>query len=467
MSIINQKYLKIIKKSIKSAFRDALSLKSVDDYLDFIQGIDDLLLRIATQSIASAFEAIDRRFKDSKRRKQLYYTKGRYRRTIMTLFGEVSFEREYYVPKGSDTGGFFYVDRLFSLPKHDYYDPMIKAYIIEYSASQSYGQTGEIVGDKIGERFKSLADKRFSSISRQTVYNVVKQAEMDTHTQAHKDDVKTLYVQLDEKWVHTQNNDHRMKEIKAAVIYTDIEETYKGRKRLVGRHVLTSDKSASDLRRKLLDYINHTYDVDKLRHIILSGDGANWINMSAIDLTIQSSIKTIVVLDRFHMYQAINHISKDPSIKHRLREYLKSPKTKLFRELCHILIRNQPHRESIIAQKRDYLLSNWRFIKHQSHPLFKGCSMEGHISHVLASLFTSRPKAHGLPMITKRLKIRQHHVNRLDLKEIYLSNHVRPVFKMDHVEPYRTYPRNLFDVIGHKMTGRYNMFKSIAHPRVA
>jgi hypothetical protein len=442
-------------------------LESMDHYLDFIQSIDHFLLQVAKQAIASAFESIDRSFKNSKRRKELYYTKGKYRRTLMTLFGDVSFEREYYVPKGSDTGGFFYVDRLFSLSKWDYYDPMIKAYIIESSASHSYIQTGEIVGDKIGKRFTSLAEKRFATIPRQTVYNVVKRAEMDVHIETVKDDVETLYVQLDEKWVHTQHNDHRMKEIKAAVVHTDIGETYPGRNHLVDRHVITSDKSASDLRKKLLDYIHRTYDVDKLKHIILSGDGAKWINMSALDLRMQSGVRTIVVLDRFHMHQAINHISRDNAIRHRLREYLKLPKKKLFRELCHILIRNHPDREAVIAQKRDYLLSNWRFIKHQSHPLFKGCSMEGHISHVLASLFTSRPKAHALPMITKRLKIRQHHVNRLDLKAIYLANHVRPVSGTDPIEPYRFHPRNLFDVIGHKMTGRYIMFKSIAHPRVS
>lgn len=33
-----------------------------------------------------------------------------------------------------------------------------------------------------------------------------------------KNDVDTLYVQFDEKWVHTQKNNHQMKEIKAAVI---------------------------------------------------------------------------------------------------------------------------------------------------------------------------------------------------------------------------------------------------------
>ena len=34
-----------------------------------------------------------------------------------------------------------------------------------------------------------------------------------------------------------------------------------------------------------------------------------------------------------------------------------------------------PGREDIIAKNRDYIVSNWGFIKNQEHPLFKGCSM--------------------------------------------------------------------------------------------
>lgn len=464
MSIINQMYEKIIKNSIENALKAELSLKSIHNYLDFINYLDGFLLEIVKKSIRDTFESIDREYKDSERRKQLYYTKGKYPRTIMTLFGEVSFEREYYVSKDTNMGGFFYVDNLFSLPKRDYYDPMIKAYIIEYSAKYSYIQTGELVGDKIGSRFKTVVESNLSKISRQTVYNVIKDSDMDVFREETKENVETIYIQLDEKWVYTQNNNHQMKEIKAAVVYTDIEEEYSGRNKLVNRHIITSDKSATDIRDKLLDYIIQTYNVDSLKNIILSGDGANWIQMSTILFAFDQTTKATFVLDRFHMHQAINHISKDPDIKYYLREYLKLPRTKSFRQLCDAVMIENPDRKDVISKNRDYLLSNWKFIKHQNNPLFKGCSMEGHISHVLAALFTSRPKAHSLSMITKRLRIRELLVNHRDIKSVYLSNHVSPVPDVDYVELNHIYPTELFDVIGHKVTPTYKMFKGIAHP---
>ncbi|MCF7925622.1 MAG: UPF0236 family protein [Candidatus Izimaplasma sp.] len=465
MSIINQKYTKIIKNSLKNALNSQISFKQINNLIDFVDELDGFLLKIAKKTIKNTFESIDQTYKQSKHRKEHYYTKGKYTRTIMTLFGEIRFEREYYVSKESNADGFFYVDNLFSLPKRDYYDPMIKAYIIECSAEYSYDQTGDIVGKKIGKKFKSLIDSRLSKISRQTVYNIIKKADMDVLLEDVKENVETLYIQLDEKWVHTQGNNHHNKEIKAAVIYTDIEEEYKGRKRLVNRQVITSDQSANHLKQLVLDYITSTYNTDYLKNIVISGDGASWIKNTA-EYVINKHIKVLFVLDRFHMHQAINHISKEPTIKHYLKDYLKCFQTKHFRQLCNALIAENPHRKDVIARNRDYIISNWRFIKHQNDPLFKGCSMEGHISHVLAAVFTARPKAHSLKMITKRLKIRELHVNHHDLKSVYLTNHVNPTPMNDYIDLFNDQPKTIQDIIGYKVTGTYKWYKQITHSTI-
>jgi len=466
MSIINQMYSKIIKKSIEHSLKAEIQLSSINNYLDFINYLDGFLLKIVRKTIISAFESIDFKFKHSIRRKELYYTKGLYPRTIMTLFGEITFEREYYVPKDRNTDGFFYVDQLFSLPKRDYYDPMIKAYIIELSGKYSYIQSGEIIGDKIGSRFKNLAEIKLSKISRQTVYNVIRYSDLDYLSLEDKEDIETLYIQFDEKWVYTQNNNNQMKEIKAAVIYTDIKKEYNGRNKLIDRHVVTSDVSAFDIRKKVLDYINNTYNVDKIKNVITSGDGASWIKHSIDQFNFTPETSVMFVLDRFHMHQAINHISKDDEIKYYLRHYIKSGMRKSFTETCNALITENPHREETIIKNRDYIVSNWFVIKNQSNPLFKGCSMEGHISHVLAALFTSRPKAHSLHMITKRLKIRELLTNYQDVKSIYLSNHINPIPSKDYIEMNHRYPTTVLDVIGHKITSKYKMFQNIRNSTI-
>jgi len=466
MSIINYQYGKIIKNCIKKSFNQNIEFSKMNNYLDFLNYLDGFLLEIVKKSIIDSFESIDIKFKDSTRRKELYYTKGLYPRTIMTLFGEITFYREYYVPKGYCTDGFYYVDKLFNLPKRDYYDPMIKALIIEKSSQFSYIQSGSIVGDMIGNKFKSLVESSYAKISRQTVYNVIRHADMDFLYDDTKSDVETLYIQFDEKWVYTQKNNHQMKEIKAAVIYTGIKEEYKGRNKLVDRHVITSDVSAFDIRKKILDYINQTYNVDKITTVVTSGDGASWIKGSIDRFKFTKDTKTMFVLDRFHMHQAINHISKDNDIKYYLRHYIESGMRKSFKDTCNALITDSPHREEIISKNRDYIINNWFVIKNQSHPLFLGCSMEGHISHVLAALFTSRPKAHSLHILSKRLSIREAYVNKLDTKQIYISNHLDPIPEINYVESNIRYPKTILDVVGHKVNSKYKLFESLRNSTI-
>ena len=466
MSIINHLYKKIINKSIKDTLAKEVDLINVDNYVDFINTLDNFVSNLVRNTIKKSFESIDQEYKHSKRRKELYYTKGLYPRTIMTLFGEITFEREYYVPKDSNEDGFFYVDKVFNLPKRDYYDPMIKALIIERSAEYSYTQSGKLVGDMVGKRFKSLSESLLSRISRQTVYNVIKSADMDYIIVEDNEDVETLYIQLDEKWVFTQGNDHKKKEIKAAVIYTDIKKEYNDRNQLVNRHVIATDKGADALRNMMLDYINNTYDVNKLRAVVSSGDGASWIKSSVSHFKFHPLVETIHVLDRFHMNQAINHITKDDDIKFYLRDYIKYDNKKSFKELCNALLKEFPERNTVITDNLNYIISNWPKIQNQSHPLFKGCSMEGHISHCLAALFTSRPKAHSLHMISKRLRIRELLVNNEDIKDIYLSNHVNPTPEIDYVELNHDYPNSIQDTIGYKVTEKYKWYKQVTNSTI-
>lgn len=466
MNIINHFYGNIIKNSIKNAFNHEIDLKDVGNYIDLINCLDDFLSNMIRKSISSSFELIDLEYKNSLRRKESYYTKGLYPRTIMTLFGEITFYREYYVPKDRNTDGFFYLDELFHLPKRDYYDPMIKALIVEKSAEYSYIQSGKLVGDMIGTKFKSLYDSRLSQISRQTVRNIILNADMDYVYEEPKESIETLYIQLDEKWVFTQGNDHKKKEIKAAVIYTDIEEEYNDRNRLVNRHVITTDKGAPTLRNMMLDYINNTYDVNKIRTIVSSGDGASWINSSVSHFKFHPLVETIHVLDRFHMNQAVNHITRDADIKYYLRDYIKNDDKNSFINLCQVLLDEFPERNTVISDNSKYIISNWSKIQNQSNPLFKGCSMEGHISHCLAALFTSRPKAHSLSMITQRLKIRELYTNKRDLKVIYLSNQVIPIPEIDYVELTTTRHKSIQDTIGNKVTSKYLWYKSITHSSI-
>ena len=50
------------------------------------------------------------------------------------------------------------------------------------------------------------------------------------------------------------------------------------------------------------------------------------------------------------------------------------------------------------------------------------CSMESHISHIFADLFTSRPKAYSKNGIRQLLKLRLLKVNKFNIKQKYLDS---------------------------------------------
>ena len=415
--------LKFVMPEIEEILKESvMSLLFSEDYYDLTTRLDSALKETAKRFLPIVIEGMDKQFKTSKRRKSLYYTKGKRPRTLMTPFGEVRFKREYYVPKsGTNDEGFFYVDRKLKLPRRDYYDPLIKAKLIEKSSETSYKKAGELVGETIGVWFKSRGERKFAAISRQTVRNVILNTEIEAPEDNRVLSVDTLHIQMDEKHVHTQREDGQSQEIKGAVLHTGPVAIHPKRNALENRTVFTTTGTTFGLKTKLMDYISSHLDEHTLKNIVVSGDGAAWIKLAARDLAFTGDIETSFTLDRFHLSQAINHISKDPRTKKVLRHQIKENIKHSFIDTTDYLMSATPERRDTIEAKRDYILNQWHAIQNQSLPRFKGCSMEGHISHVYAALFTSRPKGYTRRMIEKLAQLRTLSINGVDIAKTYLE----------------------------------------------
>ena len=70
-------------------------------------------------------------------------------RTIITIVGEITFSRTYYISKYSEDK-FFYVDNCFDLPKYDHYDPIVKAIAIYNAVNTSQAQAARDLSATIG-----------------------------------------------------------------------------------------------------------------------------------------------------------------------------------------------------------------------------------------------------------------------------------------------------------------------------
>ena len=70
----------------------------------------------------------------------------------------------------------------------------------------------------------------------------------------------------------------------------------------------------------------------------------------------------------------------------------------------------------------NYILNNWNERQLYQNNSYMKCSMESHISHVLADIFTSRPKAYSKKGLRQLLKLRILKINKIDIKELYFQN---------------------------------------------
>ncbi len=423
MEIISNNYENVLKNLIFTQFFDNLKKETdknitrnnVFNYIDMLSNLENSLSDIACNSLTAILEAIDTSYRLCIERKSKYHIRAYEHRTILTIFGEITFKRTFYSHKDK-TGCYCYLDDYLGLAKHDYFDPYIKAKIVELSAIHSMNKVRKIMNDMVGSRI--TVDKKESLFSRQIIHNIVNQGKISTTIVEEKNTPKTLYVMADEKWVSTQNNDKKDVMVKSIVVFDDIIKKKK-------RTTLTNKKIFSDFDahpiHECLDYISLTYDVDKIKNVFLMGDGAAWIKGLKDEFYFSKNTNVIYALDKYHFKQALHHLFLSPEIEKEAEELIIKGTRKNFKTLVDTFLVDNRSRKNTVIDKRDYILNNWKPIKN----LYKynlSCPMELQISHNLADLLTSRPKGYSLGTLKNILNIRMLYKNNENIKYLYLNN---------------------------------------------
>lgn len=442
MNIIPNNYEKILKEMIFNQFSSNLkkelyktdNTNKVFNYINLLSNLDNSLCNIAKESLITIFESIDKSFRNSSERKHKYHIKAHLPRTILTVFGEITFTRTFYTDK-HNKGSYCYLDRFLGLKKHDYFDPYIKATIVEYSANNSIPTVVNMINDLIGNRIK-LEDK-VKYLNRQTIRNIILDSKLSNPKQKQLDTPDTLYVIADEKWIHTQNNNNEDVMVKSIVVFDGIKD--KPRRTLKNKRIFAGFKGNQFLD-DTLDYLYYSYDLDKVKNIFVMGDGAKWIRNLTNHFQINNNTNVIFALDKYHFKQAIHHICLDKTLENILVSYVLNNDKNNFKLFCDELIKSYPHRADTINQKKEYILNNWKNILN----LYKynlSCPMESQISHNLAYLLSSRPKGYSLRMLDKILKIRLLFKNNENIKQLYLNN-----FNKNEIVDYKKEELN-FDIL--------------------
>lgn len=378
--IENKEFLeKSLEESIKS---NEISM--------FSRNLRKIFDEAGRKTLVGILEKIDTILFENPRRKLEYETKDLRKRTLITEYGNIEYTRRYY--RNKQTKEYIYLtDEKMGIEKNERIAKDVESKIIEFAHDISYRKTGrKVVGNEI--------------ISPTTVMHKVRKEELKIEVQEEKKQVKRLYIEADEDHVSERGNKIGMPKL----IYVH-EGNYKNRNRnkLKNIHYIGClGKNSEDLWLEVADYIDKKYDIKAIEKVYISGDGAGWIKEGLNWIE-----KSEFVLDRFHLLKYINQATVEfPQYRNKLwyniNIYDPISVENIFKEI--IEKTGDEKRKEKVRESYKYIKNQWKGIEiyETDRKYLKGCSAEGHISHVYADRMSSRPRTWSDDGIDKMSRLR-------------------------------------------------------------
>ncbi len=364
--IENKEFLeKSLEKSIKN---NEISIFSKD-----LRKVFD---EAGRKTLVGILETIDNILFEDSRRKFEYETKDLRKRTLMTDYGNIEYTRRYY--RNRQTKEYVYLaDEKMGIEKNERITKDVHSKIIEFAHDLSYSKTGkQVVGNEI--------------ISPTTVMHKVRQEELKVETPEEKRQIKRLYIEADEDHVSERGNKIGMPKL----IYVHEGNYTKGRRNILKNvhYIGCLGKNSEELWLEVAEYIDKKYDVKSIEKVYICGDGAAWIKEGLNWIE-----KSEFVLDRFHLLKYINQATVEfPQYRSKLwyniNIYDPVSVENIFKEIIN-KTEDERRKEKIIDSYK-YIMKQWKGIEiyETDAKYLKGCSAEGHISHVYADRMSSRPR---------------------------------------------------------------------------
>lgn len=406
-----------------------LSHMSSLDYALLIQNASSWACSFLKKAFVAAIEKADARFRYSPDRILRYYVKQTRPRTIITVFGEITFLRTEYQCR--DTGeSFCYIDRKLSLRPRQRYDCCVEARAKElYADHNSMIKTGRILGEQIYAPFSLDPNRRFHHIPRQTIYNLLhRTGKIHIPPTPMPRTPETLYIMADEKWIPlqgecTDGKSHVKEMVKVAVCFEGRERilrkdgTPTDRYRLKNKYIFSSCScEKNSFWERFHDQLSYRYDLSKVKKIYILGDGGSWIRSGIQQMTMPgTTVKG--ALDRFHASQAIHRMTSDKDFQEILTQYLFALNREEFECAAEIAksYATTENDKKRFEENLAYLRNHWTEFSVMVKEVRIGCAMEQAISHIIASHFTSVPKAYSRKNLPLYLNTRIHSQNNEDI----------------------------------------------------
>lgn len=328
------------------------------------------------KTIVGILETVDKILFENQRRKLEYETKDLRKRTIITEYGNIEYTRRYY--RNKQTKEYVYLaDEKLGIEKNERITKDVESKIIEFAHDMSYSKAGKkVVNEEI--------------ISPTTVMKKLRKEELKVEVSEEKKQIKRLYIEADEDHVSERGNKIGMPKL----IYVHEGNYTKGNRNILKNvhYIGGLGKNSEELWLEVAEYIDKKYDVKNIERVYIGGDGASWIKEGLNWIE-----KSKFVLDKFHLLKYVNQATVDfpqyrSKIWYNINIYDPVSLENILKEII---------KKTTDEKRREKIKDSWKYIKNQWEGIeiyetegkyLKGCSAEGHISHVYADRMSSRPR---------------------------------------------------------------------------
>ena len=419
---IIQQLLAELQEVFAESFEEIIKAKN---YAEFNKSYASKTMPILLKALGKFYEHLDDYLRESEwRTKNGYIVKDKVKKSILTSLGYIEYTKTIY--KDRDGYTVCLLDDYVGLkPKERMMDDA-RERILEDVIDNSYRKAGIVA---------SILD----GVHKQTVKNLIMETEIPKIINTSKDKkvVDVLYIEADEdhvalqdrfkkkEYITDKNGKKRKKKntIIDKLVYCfegkELEAPKSKRKRLINPQyfagVYKGTNENGKLWEEVYEYISSRYDLEKIKTIYISGDGASWIREG-----LNYFNQAIFVMDEYHILKyaikATNILqdSQEEGI-HEIFEALRNnDKTEL--ENAFGMIYNVCKTEKEIGTTNEcykYFMDQFESIclRFQKNEEILGCSAEGHVSHILSNRLSSRPMGWSIKGCNNISKLIAYHYN--------------------------------------------------------
>lgn len=204
-NLLTNEIIDNFKKNIVNLFNNTFT--NSYSYTSCILNFQEFMNNQIIDMLKNIINTLDEQFKYSAERKKIYnINKSNVERTIVTPFGEIQFSRTFYKNK---TNGeyYFYIDNVLNIESNKTYDPVVRAILVHQSVVTNPNST--CFNSSLNTlNLSNWLKNKVNMIPRQTIYRIKKEVKIRKIKYKEISVDKTLYVMVDEKWIHEQDKNN-------------------------------------------------------------------------------------------------------------------------------------------------------------------------------------------------------------------------------------------------------------------